>query len=328
MSKETDIVEHVRRRRLETCKCCDKVTREKNTRENGCCTQVVSSLDGLPVRCVGDWALDKIYYLVQYLGIFAGGMKNKKDTYYVELCSGPGRCSTRNQHEHDGTALAVLNHSKFKHIKGAIFIDNDTSVVEVLNQRIQAMKFDNAKAVVGDYNNIDSILEAFPPVKKDKTLFLCLIDPTDCSLPFDTIKAIFDRTNEKCDFIISYFDGIDLNRNILETVLEPVRFKTNLKKYERFLGDTEFFTDPEIQEFARIGDRLSIRLKFQNAYKHQLAKIGLSYQDEVRVCSQGETGIPYYQLIFASGHSKGLEFWKKATKYSPSGQPSLPGVFL
>lgn len=323
MSKRTDIEAEVRKRKLDACKCCDKVAREKNTGENGCCKNVVSSFDKLPVRCVGAWAIDKIYYLVQYLGIFAESMKDKKDTYYVELCSGPGRCSTRNQYEHDGTALAVLNHSKFKHVKGAIFIDNDASVVGVLNQRIQAMNIDNARAVIGDYNNSDSILDAFPPVKKGKTLFLCLIDPTDCSLPFDTIKAIFDRTNGKCDFIISYFDGIDLNRNILETVLEPVRFKTNLKKYERFLGDSEFFTDPDIQELARLGDRQAIRRKFEDAYKRQLAKIGLKYQAEVRVCSKGESGIPYYQLIYASGHTTGLDFWKKANKYQPSGQMQL-----
>lgn len=323
MSKRTDIEAHVRKLKLDICQRCNKVTREINTRENGCCTHVVSSMDGLPVRCVGEWALHKIYYLVQYLGIFAGGMKNKKDCYYVELCSGPGRCSTRNQYEHDGTALAVLNHSEFRHVKEAIFIDNDPYVVEVLNKRIHAMGVVNAKAFTGDYHNIDSIMAAFPSIKNDRALFLCLMDPTDCSLPFDTIKAIYDRTNRKCDFIISYFDGIDLNRNILETVQDPVKFKTNKIKYERFLGSNKFFADPDIQELARRGDRQAIRLKFQEVYKLQLAHIGLKHQAEVRVCSQGETGIPYYQLIYASGHSKGLEFWEKATEYPPSGQMSF-----
>lgn len=138
MSKRTDIEEHVRRCKLESCKRCNTVEREKNTRENGCCKNMLSSLDELPVRCVGAWAIDKIYYLVQYLGIFAGGMKNKKELYYVELCSGPGRCSTRNQFEHDGTALAVINHPEFKHVKEAIFIDSDSHVVEVLNKRIKS----------------------------------------------------------------------------------------------------------------------------------------------------------------------------------------------
>jgi three-Cys-motif partner protein len=299
------------------------MAREKNTRENGCCKNVMSSLDELPVRCVGAWAIDKIYYLVQYLGIFAGGMKYKKDLYYVELCSGPGRCSTRNQFEHDGTALAVINHPEFKHVKEAIFIDSDSHVVEVLDKRIESMKIRNARAVTGDYYNIDSVLSAFPPVKNDNALFLCLIDPTDCSLPFDTIKAIYDRTNRKCDFIISYFDGIDLNRNILEAAQEPIKHKVNRAKYERFLGDSNFFADPEIQDFAKKGDRLSIRLKFQEAYKRQLERIGLNHQGEVRVSSKGETGIPYYQLIYASGHPRGLEFWKKATTYPPSGQMSL-----
>jgi hypothetical protein len=37
----------------------------------------MSELDQLPVRCVGKWAYEKIYRLVQYFGIFANGMKNK-----------------------------------------------------------------------------------------------------------------------------------------------------------------------------------------------------------------------------------------------------------
>lgn len=73
---------------LKQCRKCTGEVRNKRTSKNGCCSNVKSEVDGLPVRCVGAWANDKIYYLVQYFGIFASGMKNKfQNRYYIELCS-------------------------------------------------------------------------------------------------------------------------------------------------------------------------------------------------------------------------------------------------
>ena len=59
------------------CLSCDRMTR-KEFLDNGHCTQTVSVLDSLPVRCLGGWAYDKIYWLVQYFGIFASGRKRVK----------------------------------------------------------------------------------------------------------------------------------------------------------------------------------------------------------------------------------------------------------
>jgi hypothetical protein len=71
---------------------------------------MISVLDNLPIRPVGEWAYDKIYRLVHYFGIFAGGMKNRWAALnYVEIGCGPGRCVLReNCLEIDGTALAII----------------------------------------------------------------------------------------------------------------------------------------------------------------------------------------------------------------------------
>ena len=74
---------------------CNKDDR-RHCAENDLCRVVKSNLDSLSVRCVGDWAEEKIYLLYQYFGIFTKGMKNKwTEINYIEICSGPGRCINR-----------------------------------------------------------------------------------------------------------------------------------------------------------------------------------------------------------------------------------------
>ncbi len=87
-------------------KGCNKVKR-KEIAENDLCKKVDSVLDGLPVRCIGEHAVQKIHFLTQYFGIFATAMHKKwpDKISYIEICSGPGRCINRkNGEEFNGTA--------------------------------------------------------------------------------------------------------------------------------------------------------------------------------------------------------------------------------
>lgn len=59
------------------CLVCTPERRKSSCGDGGLCEAVVSELDGLPMRCVGGWGRDKVYRLLQYLGIFALGMKNR-----------------------------------------------------------------------------------------------------------------------------------------------------------------------------------------------------------------------------------------------------------
>lgn len=57
-------------------KCTGKGCQERdNVDGDGLCTHTASTLDDLPIRCVGQWAYEKIYRLVQYFGIFANGIQ-------------------------------------------------------------------------------------------------------------------------------------------------------------------------------------------------------------------------------------------------------------
>lgn len=304
----------VRRQELASClKCPNHDVRNEHCEEGVC--ELKSTLDSLPIRCVGEWANDKIYYLTQYFGIFATGMHKKwpDGLHYIEVCSGPGRCSTRDGFEQDGTAVAVLNHPAFQYIKNAVYIDYNIDAVNALNKRIklsgQATK---AQAFLGDYNNPESIVNAIGR-HEPRSLSLCLVDPTDCSLPFDTIEQIYNATNQHCDFIISFFDKTDLNRNCVMATLFPSHIKLK-EKYERFLGDRTFFLRPDIIEMAKLKQNDRIVSEFTEAYKKNLKKIGLIHSEMENV------GV-LYRLLFATSNPKGIEFWTKANKTClPSGQ--------
>lgn len=294
------------------CECC-RNSELRHTDKNGLCQKVSSVMDGLPLRCVGEWANDKIYYLLQYFQIFAKGMSKKwSKLRYVEICSGPGRCSTRNRKEQDGTALSIVKNELFDLLAEAIFIDYSQEVTETLEARFRAIgKTDHAHAIVGDYNDQSSIVKALQDYSPN-SLTLCFIDPTDCSVPFDTVRSIFNATQGKCDFLISFFDGLDFHRNAVNATLSAAH-KRLQNKYSRFLGTPDFFQRKEVVEAAIANKYTDLSYMFRQLYSDKLSALGLTYQGWKSVRN-------FYNLLYASSNSRGLDFWKKATRYDPIGQ--------
>ena len=144
------------------CKLCKNKAERKQFEDGAFCAEAPSVIDELPVRCVGEWAYDKIYRLVQYFGIFSQGMHKrwKGGINYVEICSGPGRCILRERGEEiNGTAMAILQDKRFEYIDRALFIDREQLVVETLNKRIENLGLNHkARAVAGDYTDKDGLL--------------------------------------------------------------------------------------------------------------------------------------------------------------------------
>ena len=294
------------------CSTCASKERKAKT-EDHMCTEIQSVTDGLPVRCVGEWAYEKIYYLVQYFGIFSNGMKNQWKLNYIEICSGPGRCVMReNGKELDGTALAIAGHKAFPNLQSATFIDFNPAVTKVLQTRLSALNANSATAVTADFSDIAGLRKTLQGLPNG--LNLVLVDPTECNVPFETIRCIKDEL-KSADFIINVAIGTDANRNLVDAALNS-RFAKVRKKYADFLGDDSFFTDPDVVDLAKRKDHAGLRDLFRRAYKAKLQGIGLSEIDERQVRH-------FYTLIFASGHKKGLDFWKKANTYDPDNQKRL-----
>ncbi|MBT3756050.1 MAG: three-Cys-motif partner protein TcmP [Candidatus Cloacimonetes bacterium] len=301
-------------REIENKKCLVRCNKEKRQTiaPNDICSLAISDFDNLPVRCVGSWAYEKIYRLYQYFGFFSSSMHNTwSNLNYIEICSGPGRCVQRdNGEEIDGTALAILQNKEFKYINKAIFIDINNHVVDILNQRIALLKISNARAYVGDYheqNGLDKILSNI----NHKGLNLVFIDPTDCSVPFETIKHIKNKL-ENIDLIFNFAHGTDLLRNIRKAINNDDY--NCRKKYSEFLGDEDYFNNPKIIELAsKTIDDSKLIENFFSHYRLNLESIGLKFTS-TRLVKH------YYMLLYASGHKRGLEFWDKSQAINPKGQ--------
>lgn len=293
-------------------KNCNKEVRLKRT-ENDTCLLIKSINDSLSVRCVGEWAEDKIYLLHQYFGIFSVGMKNKWPLNYIEICSGPGICINRhNGCEFDGTAISIMKHDQFQYINKALFFDYDQATIDVLNKRISNMKLSHkAVAKYGDYNNPNSIYEELKKLNPN-SLNLILIDPTDCSVPFSLIKGLANILS-RVDLIINVATMTDFNRNIQMAFADDKR----AEKYIRFLGDSCYFSSSENREFCNNKNYIKLREAFRNTYKCSLKRIGFKFFDFTSINN-------YYDILYATSNKKGIEFWKKANKtIDSSGQRSL-----
>lgn len=298
--------------RVSNPKCLKNCNQEhrKNISVEDLCTCTRSITDTLPIRCVGEWAEEKIYLLSQYFGIFATGMKNKwSEINYIEICSGPGRCINRNAGiELNGTSLMIMKHPAFQYIHKALFFDYNTNVVNILNQRIDILKNQKAKAYQGDYNKPNDLCNIITSNCSPYSLNLILIDPTDCSVPFELLiklKSLFKHI----DMIINVATGTDFNRNI------PMAFKdsSRAKKYSRFLGNDSFFTTKENINLYEQQKYDKLRTNFRNLYKNSMEKIGYT---EFRIHQIKH----YYDILFAASNPKAIEFWDKAQKIPFNGQ--------
>lgn len=296
---------------------CNKDKRKENT-EDDLCTETVSVYDNLPVRCVGEWAIQKIYHLNQYFGIFTIGMKAKWEgnINYIEICSGPGRCIDRHSgDEFNGTPMCIVEHPACKHLNKALFFDYNQNVIDILNARIADREVSNAKALWGDYNDANEICKCILKETNCQGLNLVFIDPTDCSVPFSLIAAL-KKNLRNVDFIINFAIKTDVNRNIRSAILQHESHQTVLNKYKSFLGSDSFFNDPVVLEAARSGNHLELRVKFRQAYIDNLKRIGCTFFDFKQIEN-------YYDLVFATSHEKGIEFWEKANSINYVGDRTL-----
>ena len=211
--------------------------------------------------------------------------------------------------------MCILEHPSFKHINKALFFDYNTKVVDSLNKRINEKGILNAKAIFGDYYKPKEICISIKQEILISGLNLVFIDPTDCSLPFELIKEL--KTNlSNVDFIINIAIGTDYTRNIKNAILDPETNTVSYQKYSRFIDNDSFFKSEKIKEFAKNNADKELRLAFREEYVNSLKRLGFKFFDFKHIRN-------YYDLIFATSHPKGIEFWEEANKIQHDGQRTL-----
>ncbi len=234
---------------------------------------------------------------------------------YIEICSGSGRCINRQMgEEFNGTALSIIEHQAYVNLKKALFIDADEIVIKALNNRIKARGILNAKAILGNYFNDSDICMKIGKEITNDGLNLVFIDPTDCSIPFQLVRSIKKQLTNT-DFIINLASMTDFNRNVCNAILNP-GFSKSVKKYNQFLDNSDYLTNPENIELAELHKYEELRNKFRITYTDNLRKIGYKYFEFISVNK-------FYDILFATEHEKGLEFWRKATAIRFDGQRKL-----
>ncbi len=298
-------------------KKCNKEKRE-SVAENDICEIAGSVIDELPLRCVGEWAFEKIYLLVKYFGAFSTAMKNKWEggINYIEICSGPGRCINRsNGYEFNGTSLAIIDHPAFLNLRKAIFFDADLKVIQTLQERISIRNAVSALVLYGDYNNSADICKRLSTEILRRSLNLVFIDPTDCSVPFDLIRSM-KKTIPNMDLIINVASKTDFNRNVGNVLLHPESYANSLDKYSRFLGASDFFRNEANLNYAKQGKFTDLRNNFREFYKRQLEMLGYKYFDFQSIHG-------YYDLLFASSSNLGYNLWKSTSSVGFDGQRKL-----
>jgi three-Cys-motif partner protein len=243
-------------------------------------------------------------------------MKNKwnGNLNYIEICSGPGRCINRETgEEFDGTALCIVQHQAYAHIKKALFFDIDDIAISTLNKRLSELHIGNAEGLKGDYYDPQKLCDIIAQKIDPKSLNIVFLDPTDCSIPFSLLQNITSIL-PNVDFIINIATGTDFNRNIKNVLLNGSPLLRN--KYSMFLGRDDFFNNPMNISLAKSDKHQQLRNNFREEYKASLATLGYQYCDLEKVEH-------YYEILFASKNETGLRFWQKAKSIKYDGQRKL-----
>lgn len=268
--------------------------------------------DGLVAREIKEHTLDKHYRHRKYCGIFTIGMTGKwgGNLAYLELFAGPGvtmlETSPGIYEEHDGCALqAAIPTTRFERLA---FVELDAEAAEALETRIRARGLDRDRARVfcGDANDPETLGEAMDFLP-DPGLIFNFIDPEDINGDWEAIRFLAGRRRwpkqQRIDFLINLPVGA-MKRN---PGSEP--------KITRVLGTDEWV--------ARADAREPLGPVFRETYASQFKRIGFDTAEHKEVRSV--TGTPIYDLVFASKHPRGHEFWAKISAIEYDGQRTLLG---
>lgn len=113
---------------------------------------LISTIDGLPIRPSGPWIDRKHFYLKRYMDILTKGMSKKWDMTYIDLFAGPGRCLIESKNEEkDGSPLIALNYGFSKYI----FVEKNTDDLDALKARCRnSPKHSRIEFIQGDCNEV------------------------------------------------------------------------------------------------------------------------------------------------------------------------------
>ncbi len=275
----------------------------------GICTKSVGS-DGGVVRCVGDWAKEKHYYLERYLDVFVKSMRNKWKLCYIDLFSGPGISRVRETGEEILSSPLLALNAKYPFDK-YFFVDKNEEATKILEKRLQKaceecnIDFNKRMSIfTGDCNDlVGTIRKSIPK----GSLSVCFADPVGLKPKFKSIKVL-TAGRVRIDIIMSFFHST-IKRNLKQAVEQYPQILND------FMGNSKWISTYDSLPLGASDKKCTT--SFIKSYREELSNLG--YQ-ETKIGS--EIGINnLYYLLFASKNPLGVKFWKEVTKkrYVPQG---------
>ena len=169
--------------------------------------------DGLSCPEVGSWAETKYRLVALYDELFSTGMKHKWDQLiYVDLYAGGGLGRIRGTKKVlKGSPIIALTvtHPFSKYI----FCEESDELLAALKARVRRLAPQAHVAYVHGScdSEIEKICDEIPKASSaNKVLSLCLVDPFDFGIKFETLRKL---SNVYMDFVVLLAIGMDANRN-------------------------------------------------------------------------------------------------------------------
>lgn len=268
--------------------------------------------DGLISPEVGGWAETKYRLIALYDELFSTGMKDKWDQrVYIDLYAGAGysRVQGTSKFLKGSPIIALTVPNPFDKY---IFCEENADLSRALKARVQrvAPQADVAHILGRCDTEIEKICREVPKASPgNRVLSLCLVDPFDFGLKFETLRRL---SSFFIDFVVLLAVGMDASRNY------DLYVDGNSTKIDEALGNTAWRERWRTGAVKRKDFRKLLALEFSMSMESlEYIKTPL---DRMRLVRSVEKNLPLYYLALFSRSETAYKFWGEVLKYGTDQQ--------
>ncbi len=263
--------------------------------------------DGLACPEIRRWAETKYRLISLYDELFASGMKYKwNQRVYIDLYagSGYGRLKGTDTILIGSPLIALKVGNPFDKY---IFCEDDEKLLEALRVRVKRIApHADVTFISGSCDdNIAQICAAIPRASAtNKVLSLCLVDPFDFGLKFETIRRL---SSSFIDFLVLLAVGMDANRN------QDHYVDGNNQKIDEALGNSEW--RQRWKGDTRTNKSFMPFLAAEFSRSMQTLNYLEQHLDQMKMVRSDEKNLRLYYLALFSRHQTAYKFWDDVLKY-------------